>query len=301
MSVGLIFLGVSSFLSPFLKTLGLTIGGSMQENRASGEEVYRSAGLFKGHPTVFAGFISAGFGFAFAFFIVSKEKVKKIFFLCVMVACLLGVLNAAVRAGIFGIVIIILFYIFVEKQSFSSKSGIIFLVIAIGLWLLFSFGDYMLYRFTTTEEQLVGVQGVEDSMSRTATWGTHLYVLFHNPSIWLYGTWEEIIVVGHVLAPHSTPLKFLVYAGIPFFIIYYFTIFRLIKYYFKKRDILTFNILYPLIGYLIPSLMNDNIDLRYLPLFLALGLFNLNEFKLSILAQLYFSKKKKTLASEALQ
>ncbi len=282
LAIGFTFLGISSFLSPFFRSLGVAIAGSST----------RSAGLFKGHVTQFAGFMSTGFGFAFAFFIVNKVKLKRLFFLIVMMGCLIGVLNSAARAGIFGIVAIILFYILVEKQNFSTKAIIIFLVISIGIWILLTFGGYLIERFGTTEEQLAGD---ENESSRMAVWGAYLYMFANNPDIWLLGTWRYLNISGHILSSHSIIVKYLVFGGIPFFLFFYVTIFQLFRYYFRKKDILNFNILYPVIGYLIPSTMNDNIDFLYFPIILSLGLFNQNEFKLSLLLQKMKKRKSENL------
>ena len=282
MSFGLVLLGVTSFLSPFLIKLGISIS-----SREMGGGL-RSAGVFRGHPTVFAGFMSTGFGFAFAFFIINKERVKRLFFLAVIIGSLLGIINSASRAGIFGVIAVILFYIIVEKQSFSSKSIIIFSLITVALWVLISFGDFILSRFTSTEQQLSGQE-----FSRTAIWIVYLNLFFNNPQIWLQGLWGTIQIGPYeAVNSHSTPIGYLVYGGLPFFILFYWSIYSLFKYYFKNRNILNFNLLYPLIGYLIPSLMNNNNDIRYLPIMLALALYNPNEMHLALLLKHQFNKKR---------
>ena len=105
-----------------------------------------------------------------------------------------------------------------------------------------------------------------------AIWTTHIKYFINNPSIWLLGTWNKIKVGPIYLTSHCTFLKYLIYAGIPFFLIFYKNIYNLFKYFFKNKKLLGFNYLYPLIGYLIPSTMNDNFDFNYLPLMLALGM-----------------------------
>ena len=236
-----------------------------------GKNVAISTGLFRGHPTQFAAFLGTGFGFAFAIFISAKKKLMKIGSVLAILSCLLGIISSSKRAGLIAIVVIILFYLFFEKQNISKKSIIIFAVIVLGIWSIFTFGDYIIVRIGGTEEQL---RGADNTASRYAIWSAHLIFFVNHPEIWPIGVWweESINVNQYVLASHNTFLRYLIYAGIPFFFFFYRNIFRLFKHYFKNKQTMHFNYLYPLIGYLVPSAMNDNYDTNYLPLILALGL-----------------------------
>ena len=184
---------------------------------------------------------------------------------------MLGVIRSSKRAGLIAFVVILLFYLFFEKQNISKKTIIIFAIIIVGIWGLFTFGDFILVRFSSTEEQL---NGAENTASRYAIWSTHIFYLLGHPEIWPIGVWwgETLNVHSRLLSSHNTFLKYLIYAGVPFFIYYYQNIYNLFKYYFKNRKSMHFNYLYPLIGYLIPSTMNDNFDMNYLPLMIALGI-----------------------------
>ena len=287
-TAGFILLGISSFFSEIFARLGLHTGTKYVFEPGIGN-VFRSSGLYRGDPTQFSAFLSTGFGFAFALLLLSKTKMQRIYLIIVMVACFLGNLNTGTRAGFIGIVSIVIFYLLVEKQSFSKKSFILFIVFVGGIYLLFNFGDFFLARLETTGEQL---SGADNAMSREAVWGAHILYFIMNPGIWLFGTWQSVHVGPFILASHSTVLRYLVYAGIPFFILFYKNIFSIFSTYFKEKESFSFNFLYPLLGYLVPSLMNDNYDLAYLPLMLALGLFNPARLKLSGIFYSDFLKKK---------
>ncbi len=86
------------------------------------------------------------------------------------------------------------------------------------------------------------------------------------------GNWFKLI--NSSFTSHSTLLNISCMQVLPFFIIYYSNIFLIFDKYFKNKENFSFNFIYPLLGYLMPSLMNDNFDLEYLPLIIALGLFN---------------------------
>jgi hypothetical protein len=192
---------------------------------------------------------------------------------------------------------IIIFYLLVEKQSFSKKSLIIFIIIVSGIWMIVNFGEFFLARVSRTDEQL---GGADNALSRTAAWIAHIMFFINNPQIWLFGTWQRVYVGGFQLASHSTILKYLVYAGVPFFILFYKNIISIFFIYFRNREKFSFNFLYPLLGYLVPSVMNDNFDIAYLPLMIALGLFNPGREKLINILTNNSLKKKNKLLSENL-
>ncbi len=290
LTVGLILLGISSYFTSLFMSLGLDIAGRYESWEGLAGKVFRSAGLYRGDPTQFSGFLSTGFGFAFALFLITKNKMLRLYLGIVMIACFLGNLNTGTRAGFIGIISVIIFYLLVEKQSFSKKSLILFLFFVGGTYLLFNFGDFFLARVANTEEQL---EGTENAMSRMAVWGAHILFFANNPGIWLYGTWKPVYVGPFILASHSTVLRYLVYAGVPFFLLFNKNIITIFSTYFKNREGFTFNFLYPLLGYLIPSLMNDNYDMAYLPLFIALGMFNPTRIKLSGIFFYDFIKRKR--------
>lgn len=285
---GFILLGISSFFSEIFVAMGMKIGGSFVFDPTLGTRVFRSAGLYRGDPTQFSAFLSTGFGLAFALFLLAKTKMHRFYLFSVMIACFVGNLNTGTRAGFIGMISIVIFYLLVEKQSFSKKSLIIFIIIVSGVWMVINFGEFFLARLSRTDEQL---SGADNALSRSAAWVAHILFFINNPQVWLFGSWERVFVGYTILASHSTVLKYLVYAGLPFFIFYYKNIFSIIRIYFSNRTKFTFNFLYPLIGYLIPSFMNDNFDIAYLPLMIALGMFNPKKEKLSFIFSNMFSKK----------
>ena len=278
--IGLCLLGFSSFFHKFLDALGLNTG-KLEYNEELGRKVFVSTGLFRGHPTQFAAFLGTGFGFAFAIFVSSQKRLVKIFSLFAMISCILGVVNSSKRAGILAFVVILLYYLFFERQNISKKTILVFTILIIGLWGVINFGDYLLVRFTTTQTQL---EGPKNEMSRMAIWSAHVNYFIQHPEIWLIGKWWKgtTKVNQFQLASHSTFLRYLVYAGIPFFVIFYRNILNLIKSYYKFKNTNNFNFLYPIIGYIIPSTMNDNYDIHYLPLTLALGMAASMDNKLTI-------------------
>lgn len=290
LTAGFILLGISSFFSEIFISIGLNPAGKYAFDAITGHKVFRSAGLYRGDPTQFSAFLSTGFGLAFALFLLAKTNIFRIYLFLAIIACFLGNLNSGTRAGFIGIISVIIFYLLVEKQSFSRKSLIIFLIIISGIWMVFNFGEFFLSRLESTGEQL---SGADNQMSRMAVWSAHVLYFINNPDIWLFGTWEPVHVGQFILASHSTPLKYLVYAGIPFFLIYYKNIFSLFSIYFKNREKFSFNFIYPLLGYFVPSAMNDNFDLAYLPIIIALGLFNPRMLKISALFYDDYLMKKK--------
>jgi hypothetical protein len=294
-TMGFVLLGISSFFSELFTAMGMKIGGSFVFDPTLGHRVFRSAGLYRGDPTQFSAFLSTGFGLAFALFLLSKTKVQRIYLFLVLGACFIGNLNTGTRAGFLGMIAVVIFYLLVEKQSFSKKSLIIFVIIVSGVWMLINFGEFFLARVSRTDEQLAGA---DNALSRTATWVAHIYYFLNHPQWWFTGTWERVRVGPVILASHSTVLKYLVYAGLPFFIFYYKNIIKIFSTYFKSRDKFSFNFLYPLLGYLVPSLMNDNFDIAYLPLMIALGMFNPKREKLSFLFSKIFSNKNKITADQ---
>jgi hypothetical protein len=294
---GLILLGISSFFSEIFVKMGMSIGGSFVFDPTLGHRVFRSAGLYRGDPTQFSAFLSTGFGLAFALFLLSKTKILRIYLFSVMITCFIGNLNTGTRAGFIGMTAIIIFYLLVEKQSFSKKSLIIFIIIVSGIWMIVNFGEFFLARVSRTDEQL---GGADNALSRTAAWIAHIMFFINNPQIWLFGTWQRVYVGGFQLASHSTILKYLVYAGVPFFILFYKNIISIFFIYFRNREKFSFNFLYPLLGYLVPSVMNDNFDIAYLPLMIALGLFNPGREKLINILTNNSLKKKNKLLSENL-
>ena len=267
--VGLCLLGFSSFFYKFFAALGVNTG-QVQYDEELRKNVIASTGLFRGHPTQFSAFLSTGFGFAFAILISNKKYFIKSISTLAILSCLLGIINSSKREGLVGIIVIIIFYFLMDKQNISKKTVILFFVSVLGIWSIINFGDYLLLRISSTGDQL---KGFNNTYSRYSIWSTHLYYFVGHPEIWPLGIWwNNSIKVGNVyLSSHSTVLKFLIYAGIPFFFFFYKNIYDLFKYYYKNKQFMSFNYLYPLIGYLIPSIMNDNYDTDYLPFMLGLG------------------------------
>ena len=79
--VGFCLLGFSAFFYNFFANLGL-LTAKLEFNEELGRNVVSTTGLFRGHPTQFAGFLGTGFGFAFAILLSAKKNlVKSISFL----------------------------------------------------------------------------------------------------------------------------------------------------------------------------------------------------------------------------
>ncbi len=85
-------------------------------------------------------------GWDLHYFLLDKTKKLRIYLFVVLIACFVGNLNTGSRAGFIGIISIIIFYLLVEKQSFSRKSLIIFTLVISGTWMLINFGDFFLAR-----------------------------------------------------------------------------------------------------------------------------------------------------------
>ena len=268
--VGLFLLGFSSFFYKFFAELGVTTG-QLQYDEELKRNVIASAGLFRGHPTQFSAFLATGFGFAFSLLLSKKNRIMQMFSLIAIMSCILGIINSSKREGIVGVIIILLYYLFFEKQNISKKTIILFFILSMGIWAVFNFGDYLISRIGETQQQLSGITNNE---SRYAIWSSHILFFIEHQEIWPIGIWwRGSIKIGNLfITSHNTLLKYLIYAGVPFFFFYYKNIYNLFKYYFNNKKFMSLNYLYPLIGYLVPSVMNDNFDTNYLPFMLLLGM-----------------------------
>lgn len=265
--IGIIIIGISTFFGDQLVSLGINIVGTSSFLGSLNVEHYRNSGLYRGHPTQYAAFLSMGFGFALAL-LVKKDKTSKWLIFGAISTSFIGILHTGTRAGAAGVLAVVIFYIIMQKDYFSRKLFLTVITLILLVVLLLLFGDYFLFRFESSEAQL---RGVYNPTSRFATWGAHILFFLENPQYWLIGSLETVKVTIFMLAPHSTLLSHLVFGGIIFFYVFYKNLYNIYK--VAKRKInYKFNVVYPLLAFFIPSLGNDNFHIYYLPYILMLGL-----------------------------
>lgn len=248
---GTILLVVSAIFYENLDAMGLTTR-VLHEGKNS--FVIRTSGLYNGHPTQFSALLAIMFGYFLARMAQTTKFNLKTFYLGMLALIISGFLINPSRNGLVGVVVILI--VFLAKNRFSKNIVFFIIMTIIGLVLIANFGDALIYRMSSQKfsQQL--------HESRLALLKHYIHELMDNPYYFLYGTLKP-----YHLNTHNTYLEIIYRGGIGFFALYSYFIIKI----YTNRGKASFDITYPMLGYLIPMFGNNNPVEFYLIFILALA------------------------------
>jgi hypothetical protein len=259
--------GIAAIFAYSFAEFGINSTIRESTNINTGLNYSRVSGIYGGHPTQFAGFMAVGYGFVLSIY----EKNKQYRDLVIMGICVIAILLANSRAGILSIVIITLIYTTKNRINFFST---ILVLIAIGA--AFSmFGGEFVNRSSNivNYSSYLSSRDPYESGSRIAIWIYYLELLLTHPSSILTG-WRLSQV--SFISSHSLFLEILFQCGLFVFIAYIINLRSIIKLTKGKYGFYDFR--YPLFGYIIPGLLNENWDITMFPLiFVVFAIINSTE------------------------
>jgi hypothetical protein len=248
--LGTIVLVLSAYYYDLLLHVNIDVR-MLYEGKSGG--YVRSAGLYAGHPTQVSALMSIMFGYFLSKYLSSKNlNLKLLNFLMMIVVSSSFIINSS-RNGLIGCIAILIIFAIRERR----KGKIVFLALlsASIMLILYKYGDTLFYRMN--KDQFVYVL----QYSRLHLLMVHIKELVMNPEYLIWGTLKP-----YYLNTHNTYLEILYYGGIIFLVIFLYINLKL----YKNRVHAGFDLLYPMIGYLVPLAgNNNNVELYYI---LILGL-----------------------------
>ncbi len=238
--MGTLLLVISVYFSEYFASLGLIPHVEISHSSVSPVRVIRYAGMYNGHTTIFSALMATMFGYFISMFHETDNAKNKLvyFILC---ALILGtfILNPS-RNGMAGVVCIFVAFMFFEKNRY--------IVLLVGMIMIFAifvhmYGEVFLYRMNP--DSVVG----QLQESRIMLLKLYIAELISHPEYLFYGTTAPLPV-----NTHNTYLEIIYNGGIPFFAVFCYLIYKTYRY----RKVAQFNIIYPMIGFLVPFAGNNN-------------------------------------------
>jgi len=256
---------VSILFQNSLATLGFTF---IEENAAMtsiDKVTHRITGFSASGDANVAGMI---FAILFGYYISNIEITPKHGLRYYIAAGLvfLAILKTGSRAAFAAIIIIMCFFLFKNIKSFKKKMVFIFLTAVMG-FILIKFGDVLTSRLTDREliEKSIDTESIS---SRPAKWFAYIQDIIQNPHYLLLGRISLPPIERDV---HSAYIKMIWEGGLILFIPTVIIFKRIIKQN-KFREKGSISVLYPLLGFLIPSItISTIIPPLFLPIIIALA------------------------------
>lgn len=246
LAIGTLVLLISVYFSEYFAGLGLVPHVEISHSDEFGFRVIRYAGLYNGHTTMFSALMATMFGY-FISVIQQTGSIKNKLIYFILCALVLGtfIFNPS-RNGMAGIVCIFIVFMVFERSGY--------IILSFGMIIGFSilvqiYGDVFLFRMNP--ERVV----IQLQESRIMLLKLYVADLLSHPEYLFYGTTAPLPV-----NTHNTYLEIIYNGGIPFFSVFCYIIYKTYRY----RKVAQFNIIYPMLGFLIPFAGNNNpLELYY--------------------------------------
>lgn len=245
--MGTLLLVTSVYFSEYFASLGLVPHVEISQQTEYGFRVIRYAGLYKGHTTMFSALMATMFGYFISVFKETDNAKKRLFYFMLCSLVLGTFVFDPSRNGMAGVVCIFIAFMFFEKNRYIIMLFGMLVIFAI---LLPTHGDVFLYRMNPDN---VTMQLQE---SRIMLLKLYVAELISHPEYLFYGT-----TVSLPVNTHNTYMQIIYQGGIPFFAVFCYLIYKTYGY----RKVAQFNIIYPMIGFLVPFAGNNNpVELYYI-------------------------------------
>jgi hypothetical protein len=194
--IGSAIIAFSIFNSDLMEEIGLITGFSVED---------RASGFLQTNPNVAGAICSIVIGFIIARYHSRTFIANPIFYLLAAILLLFGIIGTGSRQALLSVVIVTLFYMYLNKYSFIKLFSFSLLII-IGSYIVINYGNLLIERVT------IGIEEERPLASRPQHWLWYMAYILNNPKVLIFGNYE---LREYIYDSHNYYIRLLYSLGIP--------------------------------------------------------------------------------------